>query len=1122
MKKNFTLKDKLGKGMKICSLQVAIAVTIGTMAFAHDDFAQLLDKKITISIKEMPIDEALDAIGAAAGVKFFYSVDQLNVKDKLTLNAVNRSLKQILEDLLLPYHVKYKVHERKGEITLKRQEQDARSELDLGSTDERIASVSSTIAVTTITGTVTDAATGQPMAGVNIIVKGTTDGTATDAEGKFSIWATDKDVLVFSFIGYKPFEMQVGNRLQLDVAMEEDVTDLKEVEINAGYYKTSRELQTGSIVRIDASQIEKQPVSNLLATLQSNVPGLEITQQNGVPGGNFRVRIRGTNSLSAGNDPLYIVDGVPYTSTAMSFRETAAGILGGVEDGSSPLNSINPSDIESIEVLKDADATAIYGSRGANGVILITTRKGTSGKTNVGVNFYSGISQLSHRLNLLNTAEYITMRKEAFKNDGLIPTPSSAQDLTVWDTTRYTDWQKELIGGSARVTDGELSIAGGDKLTQFLVSGGFHKETMVFPGDNHDQRVSLLTSITNTSSNQKFRTALSLSLSRNQTDIASKDLAYAAALLPPNAPALYDETGELNWEGWSASLENPMALLKRRYEAATHNLIGNATLGYEILTGLQAGANLGFTSIQSKAVTTYPISSLDPAQVDRINKSVFGEKRFENWIVEPELSWKSALGEGAISILFGATFLDQVTEGLAQYANDFTSEALMKNLGTALTINSATNIYSQYKYQAFFGRANYVLKDRYVINLTGRRDGSSRFGPGKQYAVFGAIGSAWIFSKEDFIKNSIPFMSFGKLRASYGTTGNDQIGDYQYLDSYRSSGRYQDEIGLSPARLYNPDFAWEINRKLDVSAELGFINDRISVGASFYRNRSSNQLVGFPLGATTGFSNIQGNFPAVVQNSGVELSLTTRNIQSNGQFQWSTYFNLTIPKNRLVEFADIETSPDYDNLYVVGKPLDIAKAYKYTGMDPVSGEYQFEDVNKDEVYNLDDRTIIKFLGRELYGGLRNTFRYEGLELDVSLQFVKQQGYDYRHSFYSAPGAPFNQLDLVMQRWIPSNPNANIQRFTTVGTAASEAYSNYFYNSDASITDASFIRVKNVSLSYSISSILTERLSIESAIFFIQGQNLLTATDYVGLDPEVRTSAALPPLRTLSVGLKVKI
>lgn len=1120
MKKNFTTETKFWKVMKICAIQGMLAMILCGMSVAHNNYAQLLDKRVTFSFQEVSLERALKEIGAVADVKFFYSVDQLDLEEKISFDAVNRTLREVLDELFGPYQIKYKVHENKSTITLKKENDEPEPETSLPDEQGTDAVVPDN-PVATITGKVTDATMQQPMAGVNVIVKGTTEGTTTDANGIFTIWAEDKDMLVFSFIGYVTFETQVGGRTAIDVVLQADIRSLKEVEVNAGYWEVKERERTGNISTVTSEDIQKQPISNPIAALQARVPGLEITQQNGVPGGNFKVRIRGTNSIANGNDPLYIIDGVPYMSSSMSFLETSGGILGNpspaASQGSSPLNSINPSDIESIDILKDADATAIYGSRGSNGVILITTKKGKPGRTQVDFNFYTGIGKVTHKMDLLSTKQYLAMRREAFANDGITPTIANARDLMLWDTTQYTDWQKKLIGGTANTTDVQLSISGGDKSTQFSIGGGYHKETTVFPGDNFDQRVSTHVSVVNTSSNQKLKSSISINYSVNQTDLIKQDLTLRAIGLPPDSPALYDENGALSWDNWSSTYENPLAFLKRKYEAAVNNLIGNVLLRYAILPNLEVRASLGYTSIVSSAVTMTPLSSLDSASAaTTFNQAYFSDSEFKNWIIEPQLNWVPKLGNGRFDVLLGTTFLDQTTDGLAQNAYGFTSESLMRNLAAAPNRSLATNYYSQYRYHAVFGRINYLYKDKYIINLTARRDGSSRFGPGKQFANFGAIGTAWLFSEEPFVKNLLMFLCFGKLRLSYGITGNDQLGDYQYLDSYTSSqGIYQGVIGLSPVRLSNPDFAWETNKKFEIGLELGAIDNRILGSVSFYRNRSSNQLIGYPLPPTTGFSSIQGNFPATVENTGVEIELNTSNIETIS-FNWSTSLNVSIPHNKLLEFPNLESVPNYANIYVIGEPLSIKKQYDYNGLDPVTGLYTVDDVNGDDALNFEDRQTIKFIGQHFSGGFRNSFKYKGFQLDVLFQFVKQTGYNYA-LFFDTPGVMANQPDLVLGRWQAEGSNSSIQRFTTGGIGFT-TYTRY-NSSEEAIVNASFIRLKNLSLSYIIPKKIAEQAHLFNARVFLQGQNLMTITSYKGLDPE-NQSNNLPPLKILTGGISL--
>ncbi|HYG18912.1 MAG TPA: SusC/RagA family TonB-linked outer membrane protein, partial [Ohtaekwangia sp.] len=779
----------------IRAFQVMIALLLCGLLQAYDGYSQVLDKKVTVHLTDVSFEQALQELGSAAEVKFAYSLDQLGVKDKVSISVRDVPLQAVLDTLLTAFGIRYRVHNGESVISLKKQHSPHNgTDLNTGALKDDRAKIT-----LPISGTIKDI-DHQPMAGVNIIAKGTNQGTTSDVDGRYSIAVEANRVIVFSFIGYAPVEILCNGPVIIDIIMKEDASRLDEVVVNAGYYKTTKDLQTGNITRIEARDIEKNPVFNPLGTLQGRVAGLEVTQQSGIPGSNYKVRVRGTNSLTSGNEPLYIINGVPYTSASMSFSETAGGILGNNEGstGSSPLNSINPLDIESIEVLKDADATSIYGSRGANGVILITTKKGKAGKANIDVSYYSGVAKLGRTMDLLNTAQYLDMRHEAFANDGVVPTPYNAADLVVWDQEQNVDWQRKLIGGSGTITDARLSVSGGSQHTQFLTSGGLHREGTVFPGRGHDQRFTLLNSIVNQALGERLVTTVSLNISRDVTDMISKDLTPRALSLPPHAPPLYDAFGHLNWQGWTASMENPLANLKRRYESKTNNVIGNLTMSYDILRHLIVKMNMGFTTIDANAVTVNPLSSYHPDQTGNVNQTAFGKNHFENWIVEPQLSWSTRAGKGAFEILGGATFLDQKTDGIARYAEGFKSEALMKDAAAAPVIITSTIFNRQYRYQAFFGRVNYTLRKKYIFNLTGRRDGSSRFGPGNRFAVFGALGSAWIFSREDFIAGALPFLSYGKLKVSYGTTGNDQIGDYQYVQSYARTGFYQDQQGLGP------------------------------------------------------------------------------------------------------------------------------------------------------------------------------------------------------------------------------------------------------------------------------------------------------------------------------------
>jgi TonB-linked SusC/RagA family outer membrane protein len=959
-----------------------------------------------------------------------------------------------------------------------------------------------------INGSVTDAK--GTLAGVTVTLKGTNTSTFTDEKGKYSITANTGDLLVFSYIGYKEVAVTISTSNVVNVTMTEDATTLKEVRVNAGYYTVKDKERTGSIAKITSKDIEKQPVTNVLAAMQGRMAGVSITQTSGVPGSGFDIKIRGQNSLRAeGNSPLYLIDGVPYSSESIGNSRTTS-IMPTVAN---PLNSINPSDIESIEVLKDADATAIYGSRGANGVVLITTKKGKQGKTRFTANVSQGGAKATRFMKLLNTEQYLAMRNEGFANDGLTPGFGDYDIDGTWDQTRYTDWQKELLGGTVSYKDANAAVSGGSATTQFLVSGAFHDETTVFPGDYGYKREVLRSNINHTSEDTKFKMSLSTGYTVQDNNQPATDLSRTAMLLAPNAPALYNADGSLNWEG--STWENPLAALAGKYRTKTYDFIANTMLGYTIMPGLEVKSSFGITDTKHDETKTQPSTLYDPAYQlgPEFSTLYVNTVTRRSWIAEPQLSWSKQWKYGKTELLAGGTFQQQKGTKLLQQADGFVSNSLLYNLSAASRLSALQDQQTDYRYQAYFGRLNYSYKDKYILNLTGRRDGSSRFGPGRQFATFGAVGGAWLFGEEAFIKGK-SLLSFGKLRGSYGTTGNDLIGDYQFLDTFLSSGvSYNGVIGLQPTRLYNPNFGWETNKKLEIALETGFFKDRIFLTLGWYRNRSSSQLVGIPMPATTGFPSIQGNLDATVQNSGTEVTLRTVNLQK-GSFSWITNFNISFSKNKLLSFPDLATST-YRNQFVIGEALNIQKVYHYTGLDPATGVFTFEDRNGDGQLSALDKQVVKDFNPSFFGGISNQFTYRNFQLDFMLQFVKQQNYTAA-AMTGIPGSMGNQPIEVLQHWQAPGDTAGYQLFTAgYNGDAVDAFFNY-YDSDGVIGDASYVRLKNVALSYKI----PEKWLFGAACkVTLEGQNLLTFTSYKGRDPEFSAYGYLPPLRVITAGLQ---
>lgn len=1074
---------------------------------------------VTYSGKNVPLQEVFAAIKKQTGFVLLYKENILKDTRPVTIAASNQPLETFLKEILKDQPLEYTIQNQTIFIFQKKTVAPpvVTTPPDRQTPAEEPAKE--------VTGTVTNT-NGLPLSGASIKIRGTSTGTASDAEGKFSILVTPGQILVISYIGYQVKVIKIGKEASLTIQLLVKETALNEVVINKGYYSTSQRMNTGSVSKVTSEDIGQEPIYNALQALEGRVTGLQITQTSGLPGSNYTVQIRGQNSLrnlgpDAGTYPLYVVDGMPYISSALNSApgpypaSNSPYVTPGM--GLSPLNSINPADIESIEVLKDADATSIYGSRGANGVILITTKKGKVGKMTIEGKVYTGAQKVPRKIDLLNTPQYLAMRHEALKNSGATPLASDYDINGAWDTTRYTDWQKVLIGGTAHATDANLDLYGGAGNVQYRFGGGYHRETTVFPGDYGDQRASARFSLNASSPNQRFKTSVIINYSYEKNNMIFSDLTAAAMGLPPDAPALYDSTGGLNWQNntfTAAPNVNPLQATQRPYQNQTNNLIGNAVFSYDFGAGLVLKTNLGYTTTTTNELTKRYATYFPPSQQAIFKpQSNFGTGKSNTWIAEPQLNWRRQMGKGNLNILVGSTFQQQENEQTLINASGFLSQALMDDIAAA-TQSTITSSYTgfTYKYNAGFGRISYEWDRKYLLNLTARRDGSSRFGPDRQFANFGSIGLGWIFSEEQLVQKALPFLSFGKLRGSYGTTGNDQIPNYGFLNTYAVTNNYVGNPGLIPFQLYNPDFSWEVNKKLEGALELGFLKDRILLTASYYHNRSSNQLVGYVLPPTTGFSSITANLPAVVQNTGVEIELHSTNINTKA-FTWKTSFTLTIPRNKLVSYPNLASS-SYAYTYEVGKPLNITRVYHYTGLDSTTGLYTIQDVNKDGFISYLDQHAV-FKGQYFFGGLQNSLRYKGFQLDVLLQFVKQRGAGFVEN--TQPGGICNQPVSVLDRWQQPGDKKSVQAFGN----SYDALVGYFYytDSDATIVDASYVRLKNLSLTYQLPQSWMKKAKIQSTSIFLQGQNLLTFTPYKGLDPETQ-GLSLPPLRTITAGVQI--
>ncbi|WP_431200770.1 SusC/RagA family TonB-linked outer membrane protein [Mucilaginibacter sp. P19] len=645
---------------------------------------------------------------------------------------------------------------------------------------------------------------------------------------------------------------------------------------------------------------------------------------------------------------------------------------------------------------------------------------------------------------------------------------------------------------------------GGDKNTTFSIGGNFHSETTILPGENLYQRGGIRYNIQHRSINNKFSITLSGVYNVDANHLVNPVFSYKSDIfMPPNFP-LTNSDGSINWQYGL----NPLADINARLKVRTDNFLTNLVLKYNILNNLDFNTSIGYNKVNINQVQTFPLSSQNPKN-SPVNYSYFADNANQSVIVEPTLNFTRRIGLSTLNILAGSTYQSSLNTGQSIDASQFSSDQLLENLASAGVIRSISNSYLQYKYISFFGRVNYNIDNKYIFNGTIRRDGSSRFGPGNQFGTFGSVGAAWLFSQESWFKETLPFISYGKLRGSYGIVGNDQISDYQYLSTFINYGlNYQNVAGLQPYTVANADFHWEVNRKLEFAIELGLFKDRLLLTAGRYQNRSSNQLVAYAIPTVTGFSSYQANLPAVVQNTGWEFELNTKNIQQKN-FSWTTSFNITLPKNTLVSFQNFANS-SYSKTLAIGEDITRIYGYHINLIDPATGKviYATEPGSTSTspyFYTTNGKQTPAF-----YGGFGNSFTYKNWQLDIFGQFTKQMS---RGDMTSTPGNYRNNYLYALNRWQNPGDIASVPKASRTSDAR-------FSGSSGDFFDASYLRLKNISFSYSLPAKSLSRIGIDRLRIYAEGQNVYTWWHKSNpfLDPE--TGKNLPPLRSIVLGTQL--
>lgn len=932
----------------------------------------------------------------------------------------------------------------------------------------------------TVTGTVKDA-TGETLPGVSVVLKSNpSKGTQTDIEGKFRIQVPSDDaVLVFSFAGMETQEVAVAGKTALNVTLKD-----KELEavIKIGYQSQLEKEFTGVAASVDAEAVEKLPVLSVDQALQGQAAGVQVVASSGTPGGGISVLVRGQTSVSAGNAPLYVVDGVPVVNANLS----AQGMGG---QGTNTLAGLNPDDIESISVLKDASATAIYGARAANGVVLITTKRGKAGKTQFQFNMFRGWAEEVNRIDMLNSEQYAMIRREAFSNDGL-PEPDIPTDVD-------TDWFDEVFR-MANISQYQLSVRGGDAKTTYYISGSYRDEQGVIIGSNFERLTGRLN--LDHKATDKLRFGTSLSLSSDVNDRIKNDnnifgVLSTAILIPPNIP-VRDEEGE--YSTWAFA--NPVAsAFEPRYENTTMKFIGNINASYDIIPGLTVKADL------STDFNYYKEDHFEPAttiQGQPAGRGFYSTREAMIWAFEPQVTYSRTFAEDhKLNLLGGMTFQEEYLQGNWVIGEGFSGFGNQTYIGTAAQITDGTSFYTDYGFNSIFGRAAYSYQGKYNVSATVRRDGSSRFGPDTRFGVFWAVSGGWVISDEAFFEGASEIVNLLKLRGGYGVTGNDQIGNFAWIGQW-GTGSYLGSSATLPSTIANPELQWEETGTFDIGVEASFLNSRINLNAGYFSARTTDLLFGNPIPNTTGFNTVTDNI-GIMTNKGWEIELQGTPVNAGG-FRWDINFNTAIIDNELVELIDDEPIlAGFGSAIIEGQPMNTFYGYNYEGVDPETGNAIYTDIDGDGVITAEDQTVIGNAQADFYGGLTNTFSYKGIELSIFFQYSQgNEIYNNNWGFIQTVGRDlWNQDASVLRRWQQPGDQTDIPRATA---QSGDAVTNNLGPSSREVLDGSFVRLKNLALSYNLPSNVISKVGLESVRIGLSGQNLMTFTNYEGFDPEVST------------------
>ena len=952
-----------------------------------------------------------------------------------------------------------------------------------------------------ILGKVMDA--GGPIAGVIVTVKGGAAKATTNSGGNYKIAAAPDATRVFSYIGFTPKEEPVNNRKMINVLLQTSSKALKEVQVVAtGYGTVNRAKLTSSVSSIQADQIKNEVLPTISQAIQGKAGGVQVTQKSGSPGGGLSIRVRGTTSINASSDPLYVVDGIPVNSTT-NFTGGSDFNFGGGTQGINILASINPSDVQSVEILKDAASSSIYGARAANGVVLITTKKGQPGLSTFSFNAYEGFSEVPNerRYKLMNTAQYQDYMKDYYKYlpDGN-GQPTPVPDGILANPGINTDWQKEIFR-IAPTRSYELSARGGSEKTQYYTSIGYMKQGGVIQNSNFSRLSARLNLDHQHSDKLRFSARVNLTRALNdrvQEENSKEGSTKSGIFVAPNIP-VYNPDGSYAYDQVNTSRENPVAMLQLPVNhSETFRVLASASAEYKFIPELTLKTNFGADMSYIDETFFMPPNGIRSFAAQG-GIGAQRNTRDQLWINETTLNFQKSFGDHHIDALAGASVQQSRIQFVDARRSNFPNNDI-KNISAGGTLTGANSFPEEWSIASAFSRVNYDYKGKYLLTANLRVDGSSRFGANNRYGTFPSFGAAWRASDEDYLKSNKTISNL-KFRASWGITGNQNIPNYASYSLYSGNNNYLGNTGYVPNVLGDKNLKWETTEQMDFGLDLGLLNNRISLLADYYIKNTSDLLVGISIPGSSGY---QTRFTNVgkIQNKGFEFELTTQNLV--GEFKWNTSFNMSFNRNKVVSLPGGELAGGVGNLNIAreGLPLGTFYGWKMAGVNPQTGliDYLKRDGSVGPPTDPNDRVIIGNPNPDFYGGITNTFQYKNFDLSIMGQFsYGNDVFNYNlASGLDGSNKSSNGFTDWTRRWRNPGDITDIPR-PTPGSLDNIAISDRF------VEDGSFFRLRNITLGYTFSDKVLQKLKVRSLRVYTTVQNAFVFTKYRGYDPEVSSN-----------------